>query len=147
VKNANELEFPLQPALIEMLDAYLREWRSLLYDETSVFLFPGRKAGKHKGTGPLSAQIKGLVHAYTRLDMPAHRFRHAVGKIYLDHNPGQYEVVRQLLGHKDIKTTIWFYAGAESASAARHYAETIRQIQEASYPLGYRRERGAHDQL
>ena len=25
VKNANELEFPLQPALIEMLDAYLRE--------------------------------------------------------------------------------------------------------------------------
>jgi integrase len=146
VKNANELEFPLQPALIEMLDAYLRDWRPLLSDETSVFLFPGKQAGKHKGTGPLSAQIKEVVHAYTRLDMPAHRFRHAVGKIYLDRNPGQYEVVRQLLGHQDRKTTNSFYTGAESASAARHYAETIRQIQEASYPLEPRR-MGAHDQL
>ena len=143
VKNANELEFPLQPALIEMLDAYLREWRPLLSDETSVFLFPSKKAGKHKGTGPLSAEIKKLVHAYTRLDMPAHRFRHAAGKIYLDRNPGQYEVVRLLLGHKDKETTTSFYAGAESAAAARYYAETIRQIQEASYPLEPRRKRRA----
>jgi site-specific recombinase XerD len=60
--------------------------------------------------------------------MPAHRFRHAVGKIFLDRNPGQYEVVRQLLGHKDIKTTVAFYAGAESASAGRHYAQTILGI-------------------
>ena len=143
VKNAKELEFPLLPALIEMLDAYLREWRPLLSDETSVFLFPGKKAGKHTGTGPLSAQIKELVHAYTRLDMPAHRFRHAVGKIYFDRNPGQNERVRQLLGHDDIKTTNSFYAGAESAAAARYYAETIRQIQEASYPLEPRRKRRA----
>jgi integrase len=143
VKNANEQEFPLLPALIEMLDAYLREWRPLLGDETSVFLFPGKKVGKHKGTGPLSAQIKRLVHAYTRLDMPSHRFRHADGKIYLDRNPGQYEVVRLLLGHKDSKTTTSFYTGAESASAARHYAETIRQIQEASYPSEPKRKRRA----
>jgi integrase len=60
--------------------------------------------------------------------MPAHRFRHAAAKIYLDRNPGQYEVIRQLLGHKDIQTTIAFYAGAESASAARHYARTILGI-------------------
>jgi integrase len=60
--------------------------------------------------------------------MPAHRFRHAAGKIYLDQNPGQYEVVRQLLGHKDLQTTITFYAGAETASAARHYARTILGI-------------------
>jgi site-specific recombinase XerD len=69
-----------------------------------------------------------VVFAYTRLDMPAHRFRHAVGKIFLDQNPGHYEVVRQLLGHKDIKTTIAFYSGAETASAARHYARTIIRI-------------------
>jgi integrase len=143
VKNANELEFPLQPALIEMLDGYLREWRPLLGDETSVFLFPGKKAGKHKGTGPLSTEIKKLVHAYTRLDMPAHRFRHTDSKIYLDRRPGQYEVVRLLLGHKNINTTTSFYAGAESAAAARHYAETIRQIQETSYPLRQQREKRA----
>jgi site-specific recombinase XerD len=76
----------------------------------------------------LSMQIRDLVHDLTRLDMPAHRFRHAVAKIFLDRNPAQYEVVRQLLGHKDITTTISFYAGAESATAARHYAKTILGI-------------------
>jgi integrase len=61
--------------------------------------------------------------------LPAYRFRHAVAKIYLDRNPGHYEVIRQLLGHKDIQTTIAFYAGAESAAAARHDARIILGIQ------------------
>jgi integrase len=68
------------------------------------------------------------LHAYTRLDMPAHRFRHAAAKIYLDRHPGEYELIRQFLGHKDIQTTIAFYAGAESASAARHFARMILGI-------------------
>jgi integrase len=128
VKNRNSLEFPLVDATLELLDEYLTVWRPLLVGEPTTFLFPGKNAGRPKGSAALSSQIKELVHAYTRLDMPAHRFRHAVGKIFLDRNPGQYEVVRQLLGHKDITTTITFYAGAESASAARHYARTILDI-------------------
>ena len=128
VKNANDLEFPLMQEAVELLESYLADWRPLLIAGPSSLLFPGKLAHQPKGNGALSSQIKELVHAYTRLDMPAHRFRHAVGKIFLDRNPGQYEVVRQLLGHKDIKTTIAFYAGAESASAGRHYAQTILGI-------------------
>ena len=128
VKNANDLEFPLIPEAVELLDCYLSDWRPLLLTGASSFLFPGKKPDLPKGNSALSSQIRKLVYAYTRLDMPAHRFRHAVAKIFLDRNPGQYEVVRQLLGHKDIATTIAFYAGAESASAARHYAKTILGI-------------------
>lgn len=128
VKNANDLEFPLMQESVELLESYLADWRPLLITGPSSLLFPGKLTHQHKGNGALSGQIKELVHAYTRLDMPAHRFRHAVGKIFLDRNPGQYEVVRQLLGHKDIKTTVAFYAGAESASAGRHYAQTILGI-------------------
>jgi integrase len=117
---------------VELLGIYIADWRPLLITESSALLFPGKLTQQHKGTGTLSSQIKAVVYAYTRLDMPAHRFRHALGKIFLDRNPGQYEVVRQLLGHKDIKTTIAFYAGAESASAARHYARTILQIRAGS---------------
>jgi integrase len=131
VKNANDLEFPLMPESVNLLDSYLRDWRPLLLTGTSSFLFPGKGSYLPKGNGALSAQIRKLVYAYTRLDMPAHRFRHAVAKIFLDRNPGQYEVVRQLLGHKDIATTIAFYAGAETASAARHYAKTILGIRGA----------------
>ena len=128
VKNANDLEFPLMKQSVELLEIYVAEFRPLLTAGEGPFLFAGKTPDRHKGNGALSSQIKALVHAYTRLDMPAHRFRHAVAKIFLDRNPGQYEVVRQLLGHKDIKTTIAFYAGAESASAARHYAQTILGI-------------------
>jgi hypothetical protein len=53
-----------------------------------------------------------------------------VAKIFLDRNPGQYEVVRLLLGHKSVQTTIAFYAGAETASAARHYVRTIVDIRQ-----------------
>ena len=116
------------PESVALLEVYLSEWWHLLLAEPSPFLFPGELPDRHKGKGALSSQIRDLVYAYTRLEMPAHRFRHAVGKIYLDRHPGQNEVVRQLLGHKDIKTTIAFYAGAESASAARHYHRTILGI-------------------
>jgi integrase len=128
VKNSHDLEFPLMPETSDLLESYLVDWRPLLVSGPSAFLFPGKLTEQHKGKGTLSSQIKELVYAYTRLDMPAHRFRHAMGKIFLDRNPGQYEVVRQLLGHKDIQTTIAFYAGAESASAARHFAKTILKI-------------------
>ena len=111
-----------------LIDLYRRDYRHLLTDEPSDFLFPGKYVGRAKRSKALSNQIKLTVHEYTGLDMPAHRFRHAVAKIFLDRNPGQYEVVRQFLGHKNIKTTIEFYAGAETATAARHYAATILKL-------------------
>jgi integrase len=139
VKNANDLEFPLMAETVDLLDLYLKVWRPILCGgRPSPFLFPGDPPDRPKGRGTLSSQIKEVVFAHTRLDMPAHRFRHAVGKIFLDRNPGQYEVVRQLLGHKSIETTISFYAGAESASAARHYARTILAIRNAEPRPGSR---------
>jgi integrase len=127
VKNAMELEFPLPPETMDLINLYLREYRHLLADEPGDFLFPGKHGG-HKVNHALSHQINLTVHKHTSLQMPAHRFRHAVGKIFLDRHPGQYEVVRQLLGHKNIKTTIEFYAGAETAAAVRHYAQTILKL-------------------
>lgn len=128
VKNRNPLEFPLMDATLGLLDEYLTTWWPLLAAGPTPFLFPGKTAERSKGSSALSMQIKELVFARTRLDLSAHRFRHAVGKIFLDRNPGHYEAVRQLLGHKSVETTIAFYAGAESATAARHYHRTILNI-------------------
>ena len=135
VKTRNDLEFPLMHESVELLEIYLAEFRPLLSAGPNPLLFPGKLVHQHKGNGALSSQIKELVHAYTRLDMPAHRFRHAAAKIYLDRHPGEYELIRQLLGHKDIQTTIAFYAGAESASAARYYTRTILEIRAGSLGL------------
>jgi len=127
VKNGVSLEFPLPDETLDLIDLYLREYRPLLMKGPSNLLFPGKKSGRSKVTHALSLQINKTVYKHTGLEMPAHRFRHAVGKIFLDRNPGQYEVVRLLLGHKNIKTTIEFYCGSEAPAALRHYWATIRK--------------------
>jgi len=59
-----------------------------------------------------------------------HLFRHIAAKFHLEANPGEYEIVRRVLGHTDIKTTTDFYAGTEGAAAARHFDQTILGLRE-----------------
>jgi integrase len=64
--------------------------------------------------------------AWPLLKLTPHQFRHLAAKIVLDANAGAYELVRQLLGHKNLKTTTNFYAGidtrpAYAQRAAHHY--------------------------
>jgi integrase len=134
VKNYKDLEFPLG-TIRPILNLYLTSWRPLLCHGPSDFLFPGKSQNRPKRKEILSAQIRTAVFKYTGLDMPPHRFRHAAAKIYLDRHPGQYEVVRLFLGHTTSKTTTDFYAGAETATAARLYAQTILGIRSAN-PIG-----------
>jgi hypothetical protein len=51
-------------------------------------------------------------------------------KIFLDANPGAYEVVRQFLGHRELKTTTRFYAGPDTRRAGRAHAELIKKLRE-----------------
>jgi len=60
--------------------------------------------------------------------MHPHLFRHATAKLFLDANPGAYEVVRRVLGHRSIDTTTSFYTGLETASAVRHFDELLLRI-------------------
>ncbi len=55
--------------------------------------------------------------------MNPHLFRHFAGWNYLKAHPGDYETVRQLLGHKSINTTIVFYTGIEVIAAHERYDE------------------------
>ena len=52
-----------------------------------------------------------------------HRFRHVAGFLYLQDNPNGYEVVRLLLGHKNIWTTIRYYTGCEVEEAHLRFDE------------------------
>jgi site-specific recombinase XerD len=61
-----------------------------------------------------------------------HLFRHVTAKLYLDQNPGSYEVVRRVLGHRSIDTTTAFYTGLETSAAVRHFDETILHLRRGS---------------
>jgi integrase len=130
VKNGELIDFELPENLVEMLAWYMQEHRPLLLRQPSDALFPGVDGGA-KSKNLLGDQISKTVRRYTGLSFNPHLFRHAGGKMFLDINPGQYEVVRRVLGHRSMETTTGIYTGAETRSAGQHFASTIAQRLEA----------------
>ena len=115
VKNEQDLDFPLGRKTIGLLDMYTTLYRPLLLtgaaDQGSLFISWN---GVQKTEAALSAQITKFIKDQAGYHLNPHAFRHLVGLIFLRAFPGEYEPVRQLLGHKDIRTTINFYVGLET---------------------------------
>jgi integrase len=62
------------------------------------------------------------------LRITVHQFRHAAAAIILKHRPGEYEMVRLLLGHKSVTTTINSYIGFETTHAGQVFGELITNM-------------------
>lgn len=123
-KNEIAIEFELPNETVEILAWYVREWRSMLLSEPNDALFLGEN-GKAKHPNTLSKQVTDAIKSYLGIEFHMHLFRHAGGKIFLDSKPGQYEVVRRVLGHKSLATTTSIYTGAETRSAGQLFAQVI----------------------
>jgi integrase len=121
------LVFPLSARTLRLLDLYLRVYRPLLLKgKQSSKLFVSW-SGRQKRPAELAAQIPKLIHDRLGLRINVHLFRHLAGYVYLRAHPGEYEVVRQLLGHKSLKTTIDFYTGLERDLSFRRYDEILER--------------------
>ena len=130
VKNEEPLEHPLPDRAAELLDLYLRQYRSLLLDGPDEgWLFPGQGRG-HKHEVTIRQQLCGAVFRHTGLTVNPHLYRHIAAFFYLQANPGDYETVRRLLGHKSVETTIMFYAEFERYPALRQYNDCILRRRE-----------------
>jgi integrase len=53
--------------------------------------------------------------------MTPHQFRHFAGRAMQQHSPGAFAAIAQLLGHKDVRTTIAYYAELDTLSAGRQF--------------------------
>jgi len=124
VKNGVELEFELTGMTLDLFDAYVARVRPLLTVPENQYLFPGHGIGS-KHPSFLSKQIADLLRQEVGVHVTAHQFRHLIGFIYLCENPGNYEVVRRFLGHKNIMTTVKFYAEMDMRVAAKTLDEAI----------------------
>ena len=125
-KNGEPIDFELPVETVEILSWYVREYRPHLLRQPSDALFPGAGA-KAKSSQTLALQLSQTVFRFTGLRFNTHLFRHAGGKIFLDVRPGQYEVLRRVLGHRSIATTTSTYTGAETRSAGLHFASIIAE--------------------
>jgi integrase len=133
VKNDIDLEFPLPDEVVDLLEFYMRTYQPDLVEKSSSSLFPG-KGGRPKRPESLWRQISSTIKRETGLEMNPHLFRHLVVMLFLEANPGEYEVARRVLGHKSITTTIEFYAGLETAAAVRHFDKTILRLRSTCKP-------------
>jgi integrase len=125
VKNKVDLSFTLPAWLSVLIDQYIQEFRWRLVRGTNdAWLFPGG-ADDRKTEHLLSIQIKDRIAKATGLRITPHQFRHAAAAIYLKHRPGDYETVRRLLGHRNIRTTVNFYCGLETAQATKIFGDII----------------------
>lgn len=127
VKNGEAIEYPLLPESAALIEHYSTEYRPRLAPPGCTALFPGRGGGP-KSLNALRDQICKAIHRHTGMRMNPHLFRHAGAKLFLDANPGAYEVVRRVLGHRSLNTTTTFYTGLEAAPAVRHFDTTILRL-------------------
>jgi integrase len=126
VKNRVPLQFKLDETVTGIINEYVHDFRpALLRGSSADWLFPGESGG-HKEKISFSTQIVDRVEKSTGLRITVHQFRHAAGALILKHRPGEYELVRRLLGHKSLQTTIKFYLELETTQANEIFTDIIR---------------------
>ena len=127
VKNRVQLQFKLLPEISALLDEYINDYRpTLLRGSNDLWLFPGEKR-EVKNSRTLSLQVTARVIKATGLRLTVHQFRHAAAAIFLKHCPGRYDLVKRMLGHRNVETTINFYIGLENIQATEIFGDIIKE--------------------
>jgi integrase len=135
-KNAIALEFESPAVLAERLQVYRNEIAPAVTGKRPDAVFV-TWAGKPKTQAALTVAIQKTVLRELGVKLTPHQFRHLAAKIILDEHPGAYELLRQLFGHKNSKTTTNFYAGIDTRRAGREHANLVMKLRESG--LGRRR--------
>jgi hypothetical protein len=120
VKNRMELKYPLEGHVTPLIDEYVHNFRP-----NEDCLFPGVRPGA-KDRVSFSGQITRRILKLTGLRITAHQFRHAAGAIILQKHPGNYELVRLILGHRDVQTTVRCYLGLKEIQATQIFGKIIK---------------------
>ncbi len=132
VKNKQALQFAFKGRLTKLIDEYVCNFRpALMKGKNHNWLFPGRSTD-HKEKIGFSTQIVNQVERATGMRITVHQYRHAAAAMLLKHRPDEYELVRQLLGHKSVETTKLFYLDLETTVSSEIYTEIVyRQLDDS----------------
>ena len=124
VKGHKHLGFDLRPDLVAMLVYYRDYLVPQIAGRRPTDLFVNVDGISVKGF----AGVRYLIQSHLKragIDLNPHAFRHLAGKLILDEQPGAHELVKQLLGHNDIKTTVKFYTGIDTQRAGRFHQHLL----------------------
>lgn len=127
-----ELELPYQSA--SLIDVYIQKYRSQLIEpehrgQGDRFLFP-KPDGRAKTGKVLADHVCEVFLRELGIPFNMHLFRHLGCFLYLQKHPGQFDVMRRVLGHKQVETTMRFYAHIQQSDAFRLFDTHVLQIRE-----------------
>jgi integrase len=138
VKNNMDLAFEIPPQIVRMLVEYRERAAPKIIGERPVRLFVNVD-----GTPKVKQALGVLITSYARrragITLTPHQARHLSAKVLLDDQPGGFETVRQILGHKSLHHTVLAYAGIDSRRAGRHHQNLIEEALSAQNPSPPRR--------
>lgn len=127
MKNRHGMEWALPRETADLIETYLRDYRPhLLEDPANPYLFPSREL-YGRTAQELAIGLCSLIGRELGIELNIHLLRHFAGWLYLQRNPGQYEILRQVLGHKKLEVTRACYTGLEADAAARHFDASVLQ--------------------
>jgi integrase len=133
VKNRRELAFDIPSDVAKMLI----EYRNRIAPKV-IGRRPDRLFVNVDGTPKTQWTVAWMIRTYLKrragIALSSHQFRHLGAKVVLDAEPGSFETVRQLLGHKSLTTTVGAYAGIDSRRAARHHQRLVEEALAAKKP-------------
>ena len=137
VKNKRPLEFDIPPHIARMLIEYRDHIAPKIIGRKPDRLFVNPD-GTPKHPQTVSKLIGRMVRRHAGADLSPHQLRHLAAKLLLDDSPGAFELVKQLLGHENLKTTVNAYAGIDTRRASRHHYQLLEKMS-ADAPIAARR--------
>jgi len=126
-KNNVPLEFELPLELSDRLVTYRNSIAPAVIGKRPDAVFVTWR-GKPRTQAAIATSIEKAVLKYVGVRLTPHQFRHLAAKLMLDHNPGAFDLVRQLMGHKNMQTTTNFYAGIDTRRAGRAHCELLSRL-------------------
>jgi integrase len=134
VKNGMDLAFEIPPQVVKMLVEYRDRIAPKIVGERPTRLFVNVD-GTPKTEKALGILMTNYARRRAGVTLTPHQTRHLSAKVLLDDQPGGFETVRQLLGHKNLQTTVHYsYAGIDSRRAGRHHQRLIEEALSAQSP-------------
>ena len=117
VKNRVPLEFAFDETTTALIDEYISNTPAAVDAGLQPRLAVRRGGSRAQGhQDPIGTDLAASLEG-ARPGDHATQFRHAAAYIMLKADPGNYELVRRVLGHRSITTTRNFYIGLETLEA------------------------------
>lgn len=143
LKNSAPLEFQLPDRIRRILETFVADFRPHLIAQPCPWLFAREDGTDQVHQTVLARRITETVSERLGLEMNVHLFRHLAAMLILEQDPAAFDLVRRILGHAELSTTIDAYGGLESLTATRILSDLVdkAEAEHPSRPLGRRKAR------